>query len=214
MATHASEQTKVQNKSRARLYFLLAMLAIASACATSAPDRSSIIKTLRYTGDYGPFNKVLVVSAAGERSSRAQLEQELALAISGDETQATAYHSVVGRYPPISRNFLENSIRAREFDAILLVREQGQDQPDLVPNRPTGRNFDFYHYDYLELNELTAIDASSTVAFVAEVYDTNAEKKVWAIESLLFESESVTSAVSAQAGAIAAVIRRDRLVKP
>ncbi len=127
--------------------------------------------------------------------------------------EGTVY-TVVGRTPQLTRNILNNVVRAREFDAIILTRLQGQDRADLVPNRPTGRLFNLYLYDYAELNFPAAIEVGSTVSFVVEVYETRTAKKVWAVESLIFDSKTVESVVSEQLAAISAEILKDGLVRP
>ena len=181
-----------------------------AACATQTQVESSVIKTFRGGEAFGPYQNVLVVSAAGDRAARGKFEQELAANLVSDESVALPYFAVVGRHIPISRGVLDNAVKTREFDSILLIRRQGQERADLSPNRPTGRRFDLYRYDYEELNDQQPISAESTVSFVTELYDTATEKKVWAIESLVFESNSVESALSAQSALIAGELRKDR----
>jgi hypothetical protein len=194
------------------LLALLAISMLASGCGSTAA-RTTVVKTVQGVSSAAPFTNVLVISVAGERASRAQFETEAVAALSRGNTLATAYFAVAGRQAQYARSTLDNAIRVREFDAVLMVREQGQDQPGLVPNRPTGRQFDLFQYDYEEFNQLTAIDPDSTVSFIAEVYDTVAAKKVWAIDSLIFETESTASAVSEQVAIITAEMRKDRLVR-
>ena len=186
-------------------------MAMASACAT--PSVSTIIKTQHDIESAAPFHNILVISVAGDIQTRTEFEQGIAKAISTDATVVTPFYTVVGRNPQLSRNILTNAVRAREFDAIILTRLQGQDRADLVPNRPTGRLFNLYLYDYDELNFPASIEVGSTVSFVVEVYDTRAEAKVWAIESLIFESKNVESVVAEQVAAISAEILQDGLVR-
>ncbi|VUX55589.1 exported protein of unknown function [uncultured Woeseiaceae bacterium] len=193
------------------LLSVLAVIAIASACATT--PASNVIKTVDDIEGAAPFSNILVVSVAGDIATRTEFEQAIANAISTEETTVTPFYTVVGRTPQFTRNILNNVVRAREFDAIILTRLQGQDRADLVPNRPTGRLFDLYLYDYAELNYPADIEVGSTVSFVVEVYDTRTAKKVWAIESLIFDSKTVESVLSEQLAAISAEILRDGLVR-
>jgi hypothetical protein len=160
-----------------------------------------------------PFGNILVVGVAGDIPTRTEFEQGIANAIATDATAATPFYTVVGRTPQLTRTVLNNVVVAREFDAIMLTRLQGQDRADLAPNRPTGRLFDLYLYDYDELNIPESFDVGSTVSFVVEVYDTHTEKKVWAIDSLIFESTNVESAVAEQIAAISAEMLKDGLVR-
>ena len=207
---HRQEDSRLPRSSHVNPLFLFAMMAMASACGTTS---GSIIKTLNDTDGAAPFTNVLVVSVAGDRQSRARFEQQLIAAISSDATLATPYHAVVGRYTPLTRSNIDNAVRVREFDAVLLTRTQGQDQANLAANRPTGRQFDLYHYDYEELNIPVPIKTETTVSFVVEIYDTHAARKVWAIESLIYESETADAAVMAQVAQIVAEIKKDRMVR-
>ena len=203
----------MQRPGRVTLLTLFAAVAMASGCGTTTPA-SSVIKTFNGVDGTAPFTNVLIIGVAGEFPTRVRFEQELAAALSGEETAATAYYTIVGRIAPLTRVTLHNVVMVREFDAIVLTRMKGQDRAGLIPNRPTGSGFDLYLYDYEELNIPASIPIGSTVSFVVEVYDTRAKKKVWAIESLIFDSKSVDSVVSGQAAAIAGEIIRDGLVLP
>lgn len=201
----------MQRLNRVNLHSLLAVIAIASACATT--PASNVIKTVHDVEGAAPFSNILVVSVAGDIATRTEFEQAIASAISTEETTVTPFFTVVGRTPQLTRNILNNVVRAREFDAIILTRLQGQDRADLVPNRPTGRLFNLYLYDYAELNFPADIEVGSTVSFVVEVYETRTAKKVWAIESLIFDSKTVESVLSEQLAAISAEILKDGLVR-
>ena len=203
----------MQRPGRVTLLTLFAAVAMASGCGTTTPA-SSVIKTFNGVDGTAPFTNVLIIGVAGEFPTRVRFEQELAAALSGEETAATAYYTIVGRIAPLTRVTLHNVVMVREFDAIVLTRMKGQDPAGLIPNRPTGSGFDLYLYDYEELNIPANIPIGSTVSFIVEVYDTRAKKKVWALESLIFDSKSVDSVVSGQAAAIAGEIIRDGLVLP
>jgi hypothetical protein len=201
----------MQRQVRVTLLSLIIVLAMASGCGTTAPG--SIIKTSYGVDSAAPFSNVLVIGVTGEIPTRVQFEQQLAAAISGDEASATAFYTVVGRNPQLTRNILDSVVEAREFDAIILTRMKGQDRADLGANRPTGRLFDLYHYDYAELNIPASFPIGSTVSFIVEIYDTALRKKVWGIESLLFRTESLDTVISEQAAAIAAEILQDGMVR-
>lgn len=197
---------------RARPLTLIASHVVIAGCAAT-PTTGTIIKTLHDVDDAAPFRNLLVISVAGEFPTRVRFEDQLVKACSGDEVQATAFYTIVGRRAQLTRKVLNEAVRAREFDAIILTRIKGQDRADLVANRPTGHGFELYLYDYEELNMPAPIQTGSTVAFVVEVYDARAKKKVWAIESLLFDTVSVDSVISEQVAAIAAEVSRDGLIE-
>lgn len=219
MSTHGAarfpsqEKDRVHRASRANLLCLLTVAILVSACATTSSGEGSIIKIVHDLEGVEPFRNVLIVSVAGDFPGRAKFEQEVVTALSGDNALVTAFYAVVGRNPQLTRNILNNIVRSRLIDAVVLTRIQGQDRADLFANRPTGRDFDLYLYDYAELNTPVRIKTDTTVTFVVEVYDTRAEKKVWAIESLIFNSRTVNDALTDQATAISAEIIRAGLIQ-
>ena len=201
----------MQRPDRTSLLSLIAVLALATGCATTKPG-SNVIKTAYGEDSAAPFGNVLVISVAGDFPTRVEFEQQLAAAISTDEHPATAYYTVVGRNPQLTRGLLETAIKAREFDAVILTRLKGQDRADLAANRPTGRLFDLFLYDYAELNIPASIPNSSTVSFVVEIYDTAITNKIWAIESLIFDADNIESVIAEQVAAISAEILKDGMV--
>lgn len=202
----------MQRPGRASLLNLIAVLALLAGCATTTPG-SSVIKTLYSDDTAAPFVNVLVISVAGDIPTRVQFEQQLAAAISTDEHPATAFYTVVGRNPQLTRGILQTAIQSREFDAVILTRVKGQDRADLATNRPTGRNFDLFLYDYAELNIPAAISVGSTVSFVVEIYDAATSEKIWAIESLVFDADNIDSVIAEQLAAISAEILKDGMVQ-
>ena len=159
------------------------------------------------------FDNVLIISVAGDFASRAQFERGIAAVFSGDDSAATAYYTVVGRNPQVSRNAIYNAVRARSFDAVLFVRLKGQDIPGAVANRPTGSAFNLFLYDYVEFNAASGFKRESTATFVSELYVADSEKKIWAIESLMFEHDSAEQLIESQVKAIAEQLRKDRLIR-
>ncbi len=180
-----------------------------ASCATP----STIIKTFDDPSvGQVRFSNVLVISVAGDFASRAQFETEIAAEFSADKAAATAYYTVVGRNPQVSRNAINNASRARSFDAVLFVRLKGQDVAGAVANRPTGASFDLYKFDYPEFNAASGFKRDSTATFVSELYVVAEERKIWAIESLIFEHDSADMVIESQVKAIAGQLRKDKLI--
>ena len=152
---------------------------------------------------------MLVISVAGDYESRELMETRLAAEISADQAQALASFAVLGRRTPLTRTRLETAILSRRFDAVLLVRQKGQERADLVANRPVGQRFDLFGYDYAELNFAESIKQAPSITFVTEIYSAEDHKKVWAVDSLSFDKETATDLIIEQAATIASQIRND-----
>jgi len=186
------------------------VLLIAS-CATTP---STIIKTFDDpAAGQVRFENVLIISVAGDFASRARLEREISAAFSADTSVITPYYSVVGRSPQVSRNAIHNAIRSRGYDAVLFVRLKGQDVAGAIANRPTGGGFNLFLYDYPEFNTASGFQRDSTATFIAELYVATEQRKIWAIESLIFEHESADTVIEHQANAIAGQLRKDKLIR-
>lgn len=191
---------------------LLTSILLFTACASDSPSiPTSVIRT-HFTPDRESFRNVLVISVAGDYESRAALERDIVENVVSGAMSASAYYTVVGRRPQLSRALLEDAIRARSFDAVLLVRLKGQEQPELAPGRPVGRDFDLFGYDYFELNRDVRIRNAGTITFVSELYSSASRAKVWAIESLSFNSPGLDALVREQGFTIARQLRQDGML--
>ena len=193
-----------------RLLILLVVTALA-ACAVAPP--STVIRTVYSPdSDMTGYSNILVISVTGTYQSRAQLERELVMAMSSSEVTVTAYYTVIGRNPQLTRSNLHNAIRNRDFDAVIFARLKGQEQQDLAPLRPIGSSLDLFGYDYDELNRDVSIQQSQAITFITEVYSTATQRKIWAIESLSFDKATADELISEQAAMISAQIKQDKLL--
>lgn len=157
---------------------------------------------------------MLVISVAGDFQSRALFERQFVSATLDRQGKATAYHTVIGRRPYLTRTALETAILSRGFDSVLLVREKGQEREELAPGRPVGRAFDLFGYDYAELNNGDSIEQSAAITFITELYAVAERRKIWSIESLSFDKSTATDLINEQAATISQQIIKDRLLRP
>lgn len=206
------------NRSVLHAFVLLAAAAmLATGCASSARVEK-VLHEPDYKGAH--FSNVLVIAVAHDYNARAQFERQLVVAIRASGAAATAYYTVIGHNPPVTRNDIGNAIRARNFDAVLLTRIAGQENRVAVlrgssETKTTRRNenaFDLFRYDYEVLNEPDRVEVSSTVVLITELYAAADEKKVWAIESTSSDQSDVSGLIDSSVDAIAGQLRRDRMI--
>ena len=105
----------------------LASLAIGLGACASAPESASVIRTV-FNPDISGFRNVLVVSVTGQYATRASFERQLAAELTRGNVTATAYYTVIGRNPQLTRNFLEDAIAARCFQGALAVPADSPDR--------------------------------------------------------------------------------------
>lgn len=189
------------------------LLALMLGACASAPESASVIRTTFDPPDVG-FSNILVIGVAGDYMSRGAFERQLSQAISGGDLVASPYYTVIGRNPQLTRNLLDDAITARKFDAVIFTRQKGQEQASLAPGRPIGSAFDLFSYDYAELNRDVRIRDARAITFITEVYSTATRRKIWAIETLSTEFDSVESLLDEQVFTIAEQLEDDGLLAP
>lgn len=199
----------MHNRFFMRTLAICAVVIFLHACST--PTAQIIRTTFDPAADEMRLSNILVVCVAGDYAERIQIEQGLSAALTTERTTASPYFAVIGRNPRVTRNTINTAIRSRQFDGVLFVRMQGQDIPDGAPGRPTGRNFQFFLYDYEEFNRPSPLPMGSTVTLISEFYAAASEKKIWGIESLSFDSRVSADVIALQVSSIAKQIRKDRL---
>jgi len=194
---------------------LCATALLLSACATTTPSSSTVIRTMPpVSAEYRDFSNMLVISVAGDFQSRRLFERNFVTATADLEGRATGYHTVIGRRPYLTRVALDAAIKSRRFDAVLLVREKGQEREELAPGRPVGRGFDLFGYDYPELNSGDSIEQSAAITFITELYSVAEKRKIWSIESLSFDKTTATDLIEEQAATVSQQVIKDRLLRP
>ncbi len=196
------------------LSFIVLVLIVFAGCAT-APTESTVIRTVfDMPANHAGFSNLLVISVAGDYESRALFERNLAASFVDGPARATAYYTVIGRQPHLTRTALETAILSRRYDAVLLTRLKGQEIESLVANRPVGRSFDLFGYDYTELNLASPIQQAAAITFVTELYSTENKRKIWAIDTLSFDKSTATELINEQAFTVAAQLRKDGILAP
>jgi len=200
----------MKSRSASRTTLLLLFTLLAGACA-SAPESASVIRTVFDPSESG-FSNMMVISVTGDYESRGTFERQLSQAISGGDVIASPYYTVIGRNPQLTRAYLDDAIAARRFDAVIFTRQKGQEQEDLAPGRPVGRAFDLFSYDYAELNRDVRLRDARAITFITEVYSTATRRKIWAIETLSTNFDSVESLVNEQVFTIAGQLDADGLL--
>ncbi len=191
------------------LSILLAAIAISAGCASSTPS-ATVIRTLYNPAQEG-FDNILVISVAGEYASRRAFERQVVMELSRMGASATAYYTVIGRNPQFTRAYIHDAIRSRGFDALIFTRQKGQEQEALAPMRPVGTAFDLFGYDYGELNRDVRIQEARAITFITEVYDAQAQLKVWSIETLSTDITTLEALITEQALTVAEQLREDGL---
>ena len=110
--------------SLARIIVIAVGIIGVTACGTATGP--NVIKTLHHKGYNGvSFSNILVIGVASDYTSRAQFERTVVSELKRSGTSATAYHTVVGNNPPLTRDGIVDAVGTHGFDAVLLTRVKG-----------------------------------------------------------------------------------------
>jgi len=194
-----------------RLAVAIAVAALLLAACATGTRPATVIRTV-YDPNQDRYSNILVISVAGDYTTRSAFERQLAQSLTSGNVTAAAYYTVIGRNPQLTRSFLEDAIRAREYDGVLFTRIKGQEQPELAPGRPVGAAFDLFRYDYAELNRDNSIRQARAYNFVTEFYSTALTEKVWAIETISNDKDTIDELITEQTFTIANQLRTDGLL--
>jgi len=197
---------------RLQTRFIALLPALALAACAAGPKPATVIRTV-FDPDQARYANILVISVTGDYATRASFERQVARLLADRGATAAAYYTVIGRNPQLTRSFLEDAIRSREYDGVLFTRVKGQEQEELAPMRPVGAAFNLFEYDYPELNRDIGIRQAGSYNFVTEFYSALGRRKVWAIETLSTDKGSIDEVITEQAFTIANQLRVDGLIR-
>jgi hypothetical protein len=194
------------------------LLVLATGCASSG---SKINKVLQHP-DYANagFSNLLVIAVTDDYDARAHFERQVVSGIRGTGAQATAYYTVIGHNPQITSSDINNAVRSRRFDAVLMTRIKDQDSqvavkgsaPEATATRRTGSAVDLFRYDYEELNEPARVEINSSIVLLTELHAAAEQKVVWAIESSSFNYTDVYQLINSEAETIVGRLRKDGMI--
>jgi hypothetical protein len=201
------------------LFCSACLLILISGCAASSG--SKINQVLQHP-DYrrAGFSNVLVIAVAADYNARAQFERQVVAGIRETGAAATAYYTVIGHNPPVTSSDINNAVRARNFDAVLMTRIEGQDSqvavkgsaPDAQAKRRDGNVIDLFRYDYEEFNEPERVEINSSIVLVTEMYAAVEQKKVWAIESTSFNYSDIYHLINSEVETIVGRLKKDGMI--
>ena len=196
----------------------ICILMLITGCASPGSKINQVLQHPDYRE--AGFSNVLVIAVAADYDARAQFERQVVSAIRATGASATAYYTVIGRNPPVTSSDVNNAVRARNFDAVLMTRIEQQDNqvavkgsaPDAQARRRDGNVIDLFRYDYEEFNEPERVEINSSIVLVTEMYAAREQKKVWAIESTSFNYADIYQLINSEVETIVGRLNKDRMI--
>ncbi len=206
------------NRSRQSLAFSGALLALllAGGCATSGrttagTDAASVESS---------YSNVLVIGIGEDYEGRTRFERRLSGDLEDEGITATPLYVAADGNVPISRELVVALIETNGYDAVLITRMLASDASTSIRDGSTatksvrrdGRPLDLFRYDYEELNEPTDVDFRLGVTLYTELFATEADKEVWALETTIEAKDYMDLLINEASEKIVRQLRRDKLL--
>lgn len=194
---------------------LIAAAALLAGCAAGA----GLTRTLDDTRGES-YQNILVIGIAAGYEGRAMFERSVVSKIRAAGGSAEAYYRIIGNNPPIDREQVREVVSQGNFDAVLVtrvddraysVREQ-QGAIDAQATTKGGNVFNFFRYDYVELNEPASLDLTGSVVLTTELYAAADKRKAWAVKTTARDMANMSDLVEASASAVVKRMQRDGLI--
>jgi hypothetical protein len=187
------------------------------ACATSSSSTSNESPP---AVDRPAFKNILVVGVANDYEGRSRFERKLARDLAAAGTAGTALYTVGGGNKPIEREAIENIVKEKGFDAVLISRVLDRDASAAVKAgssatkavRRDDRPINLFRYDYEELNEPAVVDINLGVTMYTELFAAESSQRVWALESTISNQDSMDQLINEAAETIVRRLKRDDMI--
>ena len=194
---------------------LIFSVLLIGACATSSTTTESAAAV-----DRSALNNILVIGVANDYEGRTRFERKLARDLSAAGTSGTALYSVAGGNKPIVREAIEDLVKEKGYDAVLISRVVDRDTSAAVKEGSTattavrrdGRPIDLFRYDYEELNEPAVININLGVTIDTELFAADSSERVWALASTISNKDSVDELINEASEKIVRQLKRDKLI--
>ena len=185
-----------------------------SGCA-AAPDMDGTEAT-----DKSAFSNFLVLAIADNYNNRAQFERTVVSNLKNKGASATTYYSAAGGNTPIDRDSVKAMMDSGNFDALLVTRvlaasaeaEIKSGSAAAKATRRDGRPFDFFRYDYEELDEPGSLEVSNEAILSVELYGAANSAKVWTTVLESKGKDNVGEMIDDAADTIVSRLSRDRRI--
>lgn len=169
-----------------------------------------------------PYSKVLIVGITPNEGLRWRWERLMAQTL--EDRGLTAWASVkeMGYETPLNRDNVVVAVRKTGADAVLVSRlirqdvaERGVDaRKEAKKRRRDEYIFDFFRYDYDEIEVPSYTLLTSTVEINTDLYETTEGRLIYSINTVTFQKQTEWEVLDEVTIAIAKRLRKDKMARP
>ncbi len=203
-------------KVRSAFLFSLGALFAVAACV----PQTEVIKLYdESAGLDKPYERVLVISVAGDTGTRRRLEELIAANLETAEVSAIAGYTQTGLKTTMLQEEIDAAARNANADAILITHIASVDtrvtiEPgaSILAECQGDQTMHYSLYEQGELKQDDSIHLAHTVVAVTNLYDSQSGQRLWTIQSTCFEKASMDEVLQEEAKAIVRQLQIDNLV--
>jgi hypothetical protein len=194
------------------------MLGLILGCA-SGPKTTVKKAELVGNAPNSPYATVLVIGIASNPGDGRRFANELAAKITNSKTVAIPSHQG-NSGGKLTEESVRNVIQSMEADAVLVSSVKKLDfgtkvdaeRTEVSQTRKSGNLFNFFRYEYTEVNSPEFVKLTYDVTLTTDVYDSTTGEKVYTLETNTVNGDAAFEIILSESTMIAKQLRRDGLV--
>lgn len=168
-----------------------------------------------------PFSKILVIGIHEDATLRRRFEVGLVDALRAAGTDAVSSTIAMGSGTALNSDTLAAATRENRADGVLITRLLDvQARTEMEDGRATAEArrrddvpiADVFRYEYEEYQDPMTVTTIRTVVLANDLYDADAETRVWSAESTAIEKESVSEIIESVSASLVGRLDRDGLI--
>jgi hypothetical protein len=201
---------------RAATIFSLGFLAAIAACV----PQTEVIKLYdESAGLDKSYQRLLVISVAGDTGTRRRLEELIVSHLKTAEVSAIAGYTQTGLKTTMLQEEIDAAARNANADAILITHIASVDtrvtmEPgeSILAECRGDESMQYSLYERREVKLSDSVKLAHTVVAITNLYDASNGQRLWTIQSTCFEKASMDEVLQEEARAIVRQLHIDKLV--
>jgi hypothetical protein len=207
-----------------RIAVLLAAFVVVSGCESTGPAQSTEVSRVLKARSIpsAPFSNIIVVGAAPSRETMRNIEEGFVRELRRHKIEAHSFVRESEAREP-SEAAIIALVEKTSADAVLIVSgvlegaeltSKSETVAADVQAQVRGQTLlNFFRYDYKEIQRSSYSDFTVNVDIVSDLYETSTRQRVYSVESNTAHGGTGYQIIVAEAEAVVARMRRDRIVR-
>ncbi len=202
-------------------YVVLAALLLA-ACESSGPKQTTSVDRVLMSRNISnaPYSKVLVIGATPSRETARNIEYGLSKELNAARVEAHSFVKESASKEP-SDEAVQALVTETGVDGVIIVSGrllgatgvERDEQVDFVAETRGGSLFNYFRYDYKDIERPSYADFTRDVVLVTDFFDAESGDRIYSVESSTVHGQTSYEIITAESKAIIKQLKRDGLIR-